>query len=246
MKATRSTATAYGRSRSLRRSVAALSLLIGGPLALAHHASASIDAATNAQTPTLRVDARGYAQVSWTQQGTRRTLLVPPTGRYLPGGRITSADVSKPTSSAGIANAVLVRRTPDGRLWALQSWRPQPGGPVQLRLARWRGTPTEVQATLSGERIEGKASFAGRGVYGSSATTAGKQVTHFAFVDCWRCDRATGWKRMLGVRLRGPGGTFALALRPTWRATRYRVTVIGPNRSAVYAPDATVIVTRAG
>ena len=69
-------------------------------------------------------------------------------------------------------------------------------------------------------------------------------MTHFAWVDCWRCGGAVGWKRLLGMRLRGPKGTFALAVRPAWRASRYRVTVLGPNRGADYAPDAVVVVSR--
>ncbi len=211
---------------------------------LAAGASASIDAATSARSPALRIDARGYAEVSWSQDGARRTLLVPPQGRYLPGGRILGADVSEPISRTGIANAVLARRTPDGRLWALQSWRPRPGGPVELRLARWKGAPTEVEASVTGARLRGRATYHGRGVYGTSPTTAGKPVAHFAWVDCWRCAGAPGWKRLLGVRLRGPEGTFALLLRPAWKASRYRVTVTGPNRGGDYAPDATTIAVR--
>jgi len=213
-------------------------------LACATAAAGSIDVTAKGSQPGLKVDARGAAEVSWWESGVRKTLLVPPSGRYLPGGRILSADVSVPAPKAGIAQAVVVRKTPDGRLWALQRTPLRPDGSTTLRLARWKGQPTELEASLADERVSGSATFAGRGVYGTSATTGGTAVTHFAWVDCWRCGGAGGWKRLLGVRLRGPKGTFALGLRPAWRASRYRVTVLGPNRGADYAPDAVVVVGR--
>lgn len=227
-------------SRPLISQVAVAIVALAGATA----AAGSIDVTVKGSQPALKVDARGAAEVSWTEGGVRKTLLVPPSGRYLPGGRILSADVSSPAPKTGIVGAVVVRKTPDGRLWALQRTPTQPDGSTTLRLARWQGDPTELEASLEGERITGKATFAGRGVFGTSPTTAGTAVTHFAWVDCWRCSGARGWKRLLGVRLRGPGGTFALALRPAWRAQRYRVTVLGPNRGADYAPDAVVVVAR--
>jgi hypothetical protein len=225
------------------RALIGVTSLTAAALACAAAAAGSIDVTVKGSQPALKVDARGAAEVSWTEGGARKTLLVPPSGRYLPGGRILSADVSSPAPKAGIAQAVLVRKTPDGRLWALQRTPMRPDGSTALRLARWKGDATELEASLEDDRISGTASFAGRGVYGTSPTTAGTAVTHFAWVDCWRCDGAAGWKRLLGVRLRGPKGTFALALRPGWRSSRYRVTVLGPNRGADYAPDAVTVVT---
>jgi hypothetical protein len=224
------------------RALIALASVTAVALACAAGAAGSIDVTVKGSQPALKVDARGAVEVSWTEGGVRKTLLVPPSGRYLPGGRILSADVSSPASKAGIAQAVVVRKTPDGRLWALQRTPLRPDGSTALRLARWKGDATELMAALEGERISGTATFAGRGVYGTSPTTAGTAVTHFAFVDCWRCEGAGGWKRLLGVRLRGPNGTFASALRPAWRSSRYRVTVLGPNRGADYAPDAVVVI----
>lgn len=226
------------------RALIALVSAATAALALAAAAPGSIDVTGGGSKPTLKVDARGTAEVGWTEGGARKTLLVPPTGRYLPGGRILSPDVSTAAPRAGVAGAALVRKGPDGRLWALQ-WTPtRPDGSATLRLARWQGAPTALDATLAGERISGTATYGGRGVFGTSPTTAGTPVTHYAWVDCWRCGGARGWKRLLGVRLRGPDGTFALALRPAWRAPRYRVTVLGPNRGADYAPDAVVVVKR--
>jgi hypothetical protein len=228
-------------SSTIRRAAALLALAV--VFVLPDVAAGSITAATNALNPGLRVDSRGYAEVSWTAGGARRTLLIPPSGRYLPGGRITGRDVSSPASVAGLPFARVVRRTPDGRLWALQAWRVQAGGPVELRFSRWQGKLPSVTAEVAGTGIAGRATFAGKGIHGTSPTTAGTQIRHFALVDCWRCGGASGWRRMLGVPLRGPGGTFRLALRPAWNASRYRVVVAGPNRGWTYAPDATAIVT---
>jgi hypothetical protein len=221
-------------------------LLVGAGLWLVGAASASIGIAENASAPALKVDSRGDAQVSWTEAGARKTMLVPPTGRYLPGGTVSGADVSKPAPDVKLPLAVVVRRTPDGRLWALQSWRVQPGGPVELRLSRWKGKPTEIEAQASGGRLTGSVTFAGKGVFGTSPTTAGTEIRHYAFVDCSGCPGTSGWKRLLGLRLEGPGGTFALALSGQRLGKSYRVTVAGPNRGTTYAPDASVVLQASG
>jgi hypothetical protein len=224
------------------RTITVTGIALAATAALAGTAHGSISAASNAQRPALRVDARGYAEVSWSEGGARKTLLIPPSGRYLPGGRIDGADVSKPTTVPGLPFARVVRRTPDGRLWALQAWQLQSGGPVDLRFSRWQGELPTVEADVTLRKLTGRAEFQGKGIYGTSPTTAGTQVTHYALVDCLRCQGATGWKRVIGVRLQGPRGTFAVQLRPAWTAPRYRVTVTGPNRGWTYAPDASVVV----
>jgi len=204
-------------------------------------APASITTGYDATRPSLEVDSRGNAEVDWTEAGTRKTLLIPPTGRYLPGGRISGPDVSKPTSGVALPYLRVLRRTPDGRLWALQSWAVPPNGPVELRFSRWKGEPPTVSATVDGDRLTGTATFQGHGIFGFSPTTAGTPIRLYAWVDCWRCQGASGWKRLIGVRLAGPNGTFSLFLKPAWQATRYRVTVPGPNRGTTYAPDASVV-----
>jgi hypothetical protein len=211
-------------------------------LAAPAQGGASITAATTWRSPALAVDAKGNALVTWTQSGARRTLLIPPSGRYLPGGRLSGPDVSKPAAANGLAYARLVRRTPDGRLWALQAWRVHPGGPAELRFARWQGEPTSVLAELAAAKLTGTATYAGKGVFGTSPTTAGTQIRHFAYVDCDRCPGSAGWSRMLSVPLTGPRGSYAVTLFPKRRGSRYRVSVTGPNRGWAYAPDATVVV----
>lgn len=206
-------------------------------------AVASITVSERFAAPSLRVDARGYAEVSWTQAGSRRTLLIPPRGQYLPGGKLSGADVSLPARDVKLPLAVVVRRTADGRLWALQRWRVQAGGPVELRFSRWTGAPTAVVAKVANGKLTGRATFAGKGVFGTSPTTAGAQIRHYALVDCRGCPGARGWQRLLGVALHGPAGRFSLSLTPKRSGNRYRVTVAGPNRGTTYAPDATAVVT---
>ncbi len=211
-------------------------------LAAAAPASASITVAKNAQRPALRVDARGNAEISWTQRGVRKTLLVPARGRVLPGGRIRTRDVSRPTTAVAIPFKRVLKRTPDGRYWALQAWRVQAGGAVELRFSRWRGAPTSIVASADGLRIAGTATFNGRPVPTYSRTPAGTRLRSYAYIDCFACPAApTSWQRLLGVAI-AADGSFVVGLRPTWRGAMYRVSVPGPNVGANYAPDASVTV----
>jgi hypothetical protein len=215
--------------------VCAIALLL-----LVESAPASISIATNAIRPALRVDARGNAEVSWSSSGVRRTLLIPPVGRYLPGGRITTADVSRRTTIRGLPFAKAIRRGPDGTLYALQSWRVEPGGPVELHFARWKGKPTTVtvsaEPTSGTERLTGRAEFQGKPVSGYSRTNSGIRYRIFAFLDCFGC-RQPAWRRIGGVAPRADG-TFRLLVRSTFHGTRYRVTIAGPNLGRTLAPDA--------
>jgi hypothetical protein len=190
----------------------------------------------DAQRPALRVDAGGNAEVSWSSGGARRYLLVPPRGRVLPGARLPGRDVSRAASAPRLPFRKVLRRTPDGRLWALQTWRARPGGPVELHFARWRGAATRVTLTVDADALEGAADFQGRPVTGFSPTPEGKRLRHYAFLECLGCG-AAGWKRLTGVATRGDG-SFRVLLRPAWRGTRYRAIVAGPNRGATFAPVA--------
>ena len=206
-------------------------------------AAASITVATNAQRPALRVDAGGYAEVSWTERGVRRYLLVPPTGRFIPGARLPGRDVSRPTSAVTIPYKRVLRRTPDGRLWALQSWRVGFSRSVELRFSRWRGAPTQLTLTAtptgSTELLEGRATFQGRPVTGFSPTNAGKPILLSAFLDCFACG-GSGWIRFTAKRT-AADGTFAATVPLTRKGTRYRASITGPNRGTTLAPDASAI-----
>lgn len=217
-------------------SVAFLCLALGSPPA----ADASIWITNNARAPSLRVDARGNAEVRWHDAaGVRHTLLVPETGRVLPGGK-AGPDVLR-RASVDLSLARVVRRTPDGRLWALQAWRVSPRVPLELHLARWRGKAPLISASVSADQLTGTVTFHGAGMYGKSPTTAGTLLRVTAYVDCFDCPASrSGWARMLGVFPRAPDGAFSVFLRPQWQTSLYRITVYGKNFGTTLAPDARV------
>jgi len=204
--------------------------------------SASISIAKNVTRPALRVDALGNAEVSWSAGGARRTLLVPAVGLYLPGGRISTRDVSRPTTIGGLPFARVTRRAPDGTFYALQTWRVEPGGPVELHFSRWRGSRTSL--TLAAEpaggteRLVGRAQFQGKPVAGYSRTNSGIRYRIFAFLDCYACPKPA-WRRVTGVAPRADG-TFRFLVPTGSRGIRYRATIAGPNLGRTLAPDASV------
>jgi hypothetical protein len=224
-----------------------LALLVGAAaLGLPLGASSSVGIGTNPVRVTLRVDAGGNAEVGWTTGGVRRYVLVPPRGRVFPGRRLSGRDVSRPYSGLRLPFQRVLRRTRDGRLWAVQAWRA--GRPaVDVRLSRWRGKPMDVtlQVLFPGPtlgRLFGRATFQGRPVTGWSRTPAGRRFRHFAYLDCFGCPAAGAgqWTRMLGVPTR-EDGSFSVLLRPQWVGARYRATVTGPNRGTTLAPDGSAV-----
>ena len=212
-------------------------------LVVAAAASASITVATNAGRPALRVNARGEAEASWTAGGVRRYLLVPARGRFLPGRRLSGRDVSRPVATPSIPYRRALRRTPDGRLWALQAWRVAFAKSTELRFSRWRGAPTEIslEATPQGqtEVLAGTATFQGRPVTGTSPTNAGKPILLSAFFDCFGCG-TNGWFRF-NARRTASDGSFGVTVPLNRRGSRYRVSITGPNRGATLAPDASAV-----
>ena len=217
-----------------------LAFMLLGLVVLTHGAggaAASITVATGAQQPALRVDATGNAEVSWTAGGERRYVLVPPTGRVYPGRRLVGADVSRPAAGPALPFRRVVRRTPDGRLWALQAWRIRPGGPVELRFSRWRGEPPLVtlnaELAFEGELLSGRATFAGRAVPLTSPTPEGKRLRSFVYLDRFAGE---SWKRVGSVATRA-NGTFRRLLKPSELGSRYRAILPGPNIGATLAPD---------
>jgi hypothetical protein len=206
-------------------------------LAGAAHASAATTITRDAQRPALRVDAQGNAEVSWTAGGVRRTVFVPPTGKVYPGRKLTAPDVSRADSSVALPYKRVLRRTPDGRLWALQAWRPAAGAPVELRFSRWKGAPPAVtlatEQRFDGERLTGHATFGGRPVPLFSPTPEGKRIRSYAYVE-----RRTGagWGPVAGVATKA-NGSFQLFVPKGKLGTAYRALVLGPNVGTTLAPD---------
>jgi hypothetical protein len=214
-----------------------LLLVAAATLGAAGSALGTVWLGAAASKPTLRVDRAGNAQVTFTSGGRADTVTVPASGQLVHGGSI-GADVSRKASTPRLPFAVVVRRTPDGRLWALQAMQVKPGGPIDLHLARWTGAPTVLTLTVGDGALEGRATYHGKGVSGTSYTLEGKRPKVYVYLDY----RAGGtWKRMLGVAPK-PDGRFTISLRPAWQAaTSYRATLPGPNIGSTFAPDAEAI-----
>jgi hypothetical protein len=98
-------------------------------------AAASTGVAVGVQRPALKVDARGNAEISWTQDGARRTLLFPPTGRVLPGGTLAGRDVSRATTAPMIPFKRVLRRRRTVACGRCRSGRRRPAGASSGSLA---------------------------------------------------------------------------------------------------------------
>ena len=211
-----------------------LVFLVGVPAA-----GASIFIGSDVAAPRLAVDAKGTAQVTWTQAGAKQSVIVPTKGQLFHGGGLSGPDVSRPAAGVRLPLAVVVRRGPGGMLYALQRWQVQPGGPVELHLARWTGAPTVITLASDGQRLTGSATFQGKPASGFTFTLEGKQLRVYVYVDCFGCPGKTGWSRLIGVAPKA-NGTFGVFLKPSWLGRRYRATVAGKNIGTTFAPDAQV------
>ncbi len=200
-------------------------------------AQASIFIGSDAAVPRLAIDSRGTAQITWMQAGAMQSVIVPMKGQLYHGGSLSGADVSRPAAGVRLPLAAIVRRGPAGMLYALQRWQAQPGGSVDLHLARWTGAPTALTLETDGRRLTGSASFHGKPVTGFTTTLEGKRLRIYVYLDCLGCPGASGWSRMIGVAPKADG-TFSALLRPSWVGRRYRATVAGPNLGTSFAPDA--------
>jgi hypothetical protein len=129
-----------------------------------------------------------------------------------------------------------VRRTPDGRLWALQAWQVVPG-PVELQLVHWQGAPTQLTLASGGTHLTGNLTYYGAPVTGTTFTLEGNHPRIYVYLDCFACGGKAGWTRMIGVAPKADG-SFSVLLRPDWTGSRYRATVLGPNLGSTLAPDA--------
>jgi hypothetical protein len=210
--------------------------LLAASLAAVPAAQASIFVANDATGPRLAVDAGGSAAITWTESGAKQTVIVPPRGQLSHGGGLSGRDISRPAPGVRVPLAVLVRRGPGGLLFALQRWQPQPGGPVELHFARWKGALPVLRLALDGQRLGGSGAFQGRPLTGFTTTLEGKRLRIYVYLDCFGCPGAPGWSRMLGVAPKADG-SFGVLLRPSWLGRRYRATVAGPNVGTTYAPD---------
>jgi hypothetical protein len=212
-------------------------------VALPSAAEGSIKIAGNAKNPVLRVNAKGFATVTYTVRGRRTSAVVTPRGRVLYGRRAGGGDVSLPSVGVALPMLVTLRVSPTGRFFALQSWRRLKRGPVELRFSRWFGPPTlltlgAVCCKWRSEIVRGHASFHGRPIFGYGSTPSGNPTDKYGrnvYLDTYR---RGAWRRMMGILARRPTGFFRLWIRPYWRGSSYRGRISGPNWGRTLAPDA--------
>ena len=110
-------------------------------LALPGAAGASIKIAGDVRHPGLRVNAAGWATVTYWKSGSWHEAKVSPRGKITWGKAARGADVTQPTSAVSVPFMKQLRVGPTGRYWALQGWQRLKGGQVELRLSRWRAKP---------------------------------------------------------------------------------------------------------
>jgi hypothetical protein len=139
-------------------------------------------------------------------------------------------DVSSRTGAVRIPLKRVLKRTPDGAFWALQSWKRC--GRVELHFSRWRGAPTRLTAVArccrgGREIVRGDVTFHRRPVFRAKV-----------YLDCFACRlNPKGWARF-AVRTTRRNGSYSVRIRPAWSGRRYRATVVGPNFGWTRAPDA--------
>lgn len=227
------------------RNAVGVVVLASALFALAQGAGASIMIGANASAVSLRVGDGGSAEVSFTQGGSRRTVVVRPDGSVQWGQRLPGGDASQP-AAVDLPLDAIVRQGPDGALYAVQSWRRLKTGPIELRFSRWRGEPTRLTLDANcckwhSERIAGHASFQGKAIFGYSSTPQGVPLDDLGRNVYLDSLRGRGWQRMMGILTHRPTGFYRLWIRPYWRGSAYRGTIIGPNWGWTLAPDARAV-----
>jgi hypothetical protein len=134
--------------------------------------------------------------------------------------------------------AKVSRRTPDGRHWVLQAWSVAGEGTLDLRFARWHGTPIRLTLDVQGGALVGRATYHGSPIPLYSRTFAGTRMRVFVYLDGWSGGH---WHRLFGVAPRADGSFRRLIPESFATYPRFRATVTGPAIGADITPDASVI-----
>jgi hypothetical protein len=200
-------------------------------LAAVPAAAGSVPVSAGTSAPTLRVDAAGNAEVSWSAQGERHTALFRPTGVRASAPGLAGPDVSQPVRGTHIPFQRVLRSAPGGWYYALQA-RPV-GGRGELAFSRWQGVPTEVilnaEIVPHGIRLSGHATLDGKRLLAKTAAHMHARLEV----------RVEGvWRPLTTVTLSSTGAYAKLVAASGERT--YRVIVGGPG----LAPDAAAV-TRA-
>jgi hypothetical protein len=219
------------------RRVLAGALLLAAAFAPAQPARASVGVASDAGSPALKVDAKGNAEISYTSEGERKTVLVPVRGAVLPGGRLATADVSRAVKKPVLPNVKVLRRGPGGWLYALQTW-PARDGPVELRFSRWKGAPTKLTFAAKqlrlGIALQGKVTYGGKPIPIRSRIPGGTFQHQYVYLE----QRLGGqWKILGGVEVKRNGSYRRVVYGGGPTGSLFRASVAGPNMGTTYAPD---------
>jgi hypothetical protein len=207
-----------------------LTLVTVAALAAVPAAAGAITLAGGVAAPTLRVDAAGTAEVSWTSHGQPQTVVLLPTGARTTERRLDRPDVSQPVRGTHVPFQRVLRSTPGGWYYALQARRVD--GRLQLRFARWHGVPTEVSLTATieprGIRLTVQATLDGKPFPAVTAARMSAQIE-------LKVDGA--WQPLTTIPLNRSGAYNRIVRDSAERS--YRVVVAGPG----LAPDASAIAT---
>jgi hypothetical protein len=192
---------------------------------------------------SLAVSANGRAQITWSEGGRTRTLLVSgETLRY--SGKIAGRNKATKVPPT-VPFAIVQYQLPNGQQFALQKINRLGDhgelGAAELYLSRWSGDPTQVTIIASGDgRVCGAVSYHGAAVYGGAHTTAGNPLDKLGrnvYIDS---QKSGAWWRIFGVLARPLG--WAVLLKPDYVGSAYRATVVGPNTGGDLAPIASATV----
>lgn len=213
------------------------SLVVAGLLlvaaAVATPAFGSAIIGRNVSQPTLSIDSRGRAHVTYRVGGVTKTLAAwgainarAPSARpqvtfelqYGAGGK----GVCRPYDGPPLAWLIKACTAPDGSYWALQSWvrlekdYGGTGGARELHLSHWRGPLASLVidqnwAERKYRHLFGRLTYRGRGVYGFTATERGAPLDGYGrniYLDTFHSAYGRGWHRENGFLTHHRGRTL--------------------------------------
>ncbi|HEY2353561.1 MAG TPA: hypothetical protein VGH79_01510 [Gaiellaceae bacterium] len=221
-----------------------LLIVVCGAAFLVSTAFSSTILSRNVKRPTLTIDKKGVAHVSYYLAGRKKTLAawgainarkpsatVPQVKFHIRYGERGSG-VCRPYDGPPLVLLVKACKAPDGSYWALQSWArlstPYGGttGAKELHLSHWRGPLAELVLYQNWSppnhvrHLFGRLTYNGVGVYGYSNTHVGNPLDGYGrniYIDTYDSAYGKGWHRetaFLTHRKSNTPGTFCYGFIP--------------------------------
>jgi hypothetical protein len=213
-------------------SLAVLTLLLTGTAATPAFGSAIIG--RDVSRPTVTIDSRGRAHVTYRVGGVTKTLVASgainarapstnrPQVRFKLQYGVKGRGVCLPYDGPPLAWLIKACKAPDGSYWALQSWvrlkRSYGGtsGSRELHLSHWRGPLASLViyqnwAERKYRHLFGRLTYQGRGVYGFKATPPGAPLDGYGrniYLDTFDSAYGKGWHRENGFLTHHRGKTL--------------------------------------